>query len=280
MPRPIVLCHGIARFDEIFATLGKDLYFKGIPEELGAAGFDAYRAHVDFAGSVVKRSRQLKQQLMEILADSGFNRAHLIAHSMGGLDARHMIVDEDMAGRVASLTTIGTPHRGTSFADVGLSAAGDVIDVVGVLGLDLDGFRDLSTAACAAFNQRAEEAEARNGVVYHVYSSFQDKPQVVAPLKASWQIIHNREGDNDGLVPVTSQEWTATLRAGDGTEKTVARHRFPFGADHLNQVGSWDPSELRTLNFFRFLRRARVRRYEQQVRALYVEIAQRVTAGD
>ena len=41
---------------------------------------------------------------------------HLIAHSMGGLDARHMIVREGMAERVASLTTVGTPHNGTPVA--------------------------------------------------------------------------------------------------------------------------------------------------------------------
>ena len=36
---------------------------------------------------------------------------------MGGLDSRYMISKLDMADRVLSLTTLGTPHRGTAFAD-------------------------------------------------------------------------------------------------------------------------------------------------------------------
>jgi triacylglycerol esterase/lipase EstA (alpha/beta hydrolase family) len=41
---------------------------------------------------------------------------HIIAHSMGGLDARHLIVDiVTMADKVGTLATIGTPHLGTSF---------------------------------------------------------------------------------------------------------------------------------------------------------------------
>jgi len=37
-------------------------------------------------------------------------KVHLFAHSMGGLDARHMITHLGMANRVRTLTTIGTPH--------------------------------------------------------------------------------------------------------------------------------------------------------------------------
>ena len=40
---------------------------------------------------------------------------------MGGLDARYLISRLGMADRVLSLTTLGTPHRGTSFADWGVS---------------------------------------------------------------------------------------------------------------------------------------------------------------
>jgi hypothetical protein len=39
-----------------------------------------------------------------------------------------MIVDiPDMAGKVATRTTIGTPYRGTSFADFGLSPGGRLV---------------------------------------------------------------------------------------------------------------------------------------------------------
>ena len=63
------------------------------------------------------RSGQLKQRVEEALVQTGASKVHIIAHSMGGLDSRRMIVDLGMADKVASLTTIGTPHRGTILAD-------------------------------------------------------------------------------------------------------------------------------------------------------------------
>jgi hypothetical protein len=44
-------------------------------------------------------------------------RVHLIAHSRGGLDARWVIVQPGMHHKIASLTTIGTAHQGTTFID-------------------------------------------------------------------------------------------------------------------------------------------------------------------
>jgi triacylglycerol lipase len=45
------------------------------------------------------------------------NKVHIIAHSMGGLDARHLISRLGYSDRVASLSTISTPHHGTRIAD-------------------------------------------------------------------------------------------------------------------------------------------------------------------
>ena len=76
-----------------------------------------FHPNQDFAGPVELRSGQLKLRVEEALTQTGAPKVHIIAHSMGGLDARHMIVDLGMADKVASLTTIGTPHRGTILAD-------------------------------------------------------------------------------------------------------------------------------------------------------------------
>lgn len=45
-------------------------------------------------------------------------RVHLIAHSRGGMDARWVIAQPGMADKIASLTTIGTAHRGTMFMNL------------------------------------------------------------------------------------------------------------------------------------------------------------------
>lgn len=187
-----------------------------------------------------KRARALKHRVEAILERTGANRVHIIAHSMGGLDARHMIVDFDMADRVATLTTINTPHRGTSFADVGLAKVDWLIGFTGNFGLNLEGFRDLSTKATAAFNARALNAEARNPVRYTTYAAHQCHARIFTPLKLPWKIIAGREGANDGLVPLTSAAWTDKLGS-----KTVRQGAFPVPADHLNELAWWEPCELR-----------------------------------
>ncbi|MGD9725966.1 MAG: esterase/lipase family protein [Nitrospiraceae bacterium] len=45
-------------------------------------------------------------------------RVHIIAHSMGGLDGRWVIAEGSVTDRIDSLTTIATPHRGTSLGDI------------------------------------------------------------------------------------------------------------------------------------------------------------------
>jgi len=196
---------------------------------------------------------------------------HIIAHSMGGLDARHMIVDLGMADKVASLTTIGTPHRGTVLADHVLSHGGVLLMDVLKRVTNVDGFADLTITKCEEFNRRAEDSEARNEVAYQTYASAEDFRRVFAPLIPSWLFINEHAGQNDGLVPFTSQQWTEELIASDGQRKKVLRKEFPFPADHLNQVGWWDPQEA-ILGFTSVLKQAA--NYEARIKNVYLEIAQ------
>jgi triacylglycerol lipase len=283
---PIVLAHGIARFDILRQKLQErvpvpetnpgDLfhYFKGIKSHLTTNGFAVFDPNQDFAGPVDLRAGQLRDRVNEVIAATGADRVHIIAHSMGGLDARHMIVDKGMADRVASLTTIGTPHLGTTLAD-------HVIDHGGFLlkeGLrpivNLDGFDDLRTGACQEFNSRAEHHEATNHVVYQTFASAEDPHLVFALLAPSWLFIHGQEGKNDGLVSVTSQLWKTELVARDGTRKTIVQREFPLDADHLNQVGWWDPQE--AANPKKLLQSPLKQKtdYERKIKDIYLQIAQ------
>ena len=314
---PIVLAHGIAPFDIVHRTLTRGWsrsmrrllrvdsrnYFKKLETTLRQKGYDVHTTAVDFAGSVEKRAADLKKEVARVLAETGASKVHIIGHSMGGLDARHFIVDANnavaVAGRgelanvVASLTTIGTPHRGTPFADAGLGAGGDKL--VGALrGLvDLRGFRDLTEGAAASFNAKAAAIEAKNSVVYQVVGTHQPKNKIFIPLRPSFAIIRDalkgrpsrveadKQGHNDGLVPLTSQLWTRVLRAGSGARKVVRdlSHLFPAG-DHLNQTGWADISEggglVRSLISPSAWKRKRS--YEASVRAAYVKIVEGLSA--
>jgi len=249
---PIILAHGIVPFDAFYRPLlqvglrrflrppDKFDYFSGIAGHLENHGYTVFAPRVPFAAEVHKRAMALKRHVEVILESTGADRVHIIAHSMGGLDARHMIVDLDMAERVATLTTVGTPHCGTSFADFGLAKVDWLICFTSVFGLNLEGFRDLSTSAAAAFNERALNVEARNPVHYATYAAHQSYERIFTPLKLPWKVIAGREGDNDGLVPVTSAAWTDRLGS-----KTVRQEAFPVPADHLNELAWWEPCELR-----------------------------------
>ncbi|MYG85639.1 MAG: alpha/beta fold hydrolase [Gemmatimonadetes bacterium] len=217
-------------------------------------GYTVFAPRVPFAGQVNKRALALKHRVEVILESTGSDRVHIIAHSMGGLDARHMIVDFDMADRVATLTTIGTPHLGTTFADFGLAKVDWLIGFTGVFGLNLEGFRDLSTKAAATFNERALNAEARNPVRYTTYAAHQSFARIFTPLKLPWKYIAGREGDNDGLVSVTSAAWTDRLGS-----KKVRQEAFPVPADHLNELAWWEPCELRAPRQARKLFKRRIR---------------------
>ena len=193
---------------------------------------------------------------------------------MGGLDARHMIVDLGMAERVAQLTTIGTPHHGTPLADHVLSQQGGVL-LVDVLQrvINVDGFADLTMESCERFNKRAEDQEAKNNVSYQAYGSFESGHLIFAPLIASWKFIRDHAGKNDGLVPFTSQQWQKELIASDGERKAVAQKEYPLPADHLNQVGWWDPQEaMNSLAGFGSVFK-QAANYEDHIKGVYLEIA-------
>lgn len=281
---PIVLAHGIAPFDAAYrpllnAGLRKGLvalgqppdkfdYFKGIASHLRRQSYTVCVSQVPFAANISERASSLQVQINAILDQTKADRVHIIAHSMGGLDARHMIVDGEMANRVATLTTVGTPHRGTSFADVGLDKAGSLIDFLGKFNIDIEGFRDLSTEATKVFNNRALEAEAKNSVHYTTYAASQDYDRIFTPLKMSWKIINTFEGANDGLVPVSSAAWTAKL--GD---KKVRQQPFPIPADHLNEIGWWDLDELRGTKWWQRQAWQRIGLFEKTIKDAYLKMA-------
>ena len=95
---------------------------------------------------------------------------------------------------------------------------------------------------------------------------------VFLPLQVSWFIINNKEGENDGLVSVKSQQWASELIADNGSRKAIQQFRFPVPADHLNQVGWWDPQEtnpvLGSLN-----PEKQMEEYETKIKNIYLQMA-------
>jgi pimeloyl-ACP methyl ester carboxylesterase len=81
-------------------------------------------------GDVYQRAGKLKVQLDNIIRHSGASKINLITHSMGGLDARHYITHLGGHRHISSMTSIATPHRGSSFADLYVSTCTPLLSCV------------------------------------------------------------------------------------------------------------------------------------------------------
>src|SRR5688572_16263725 len=159
---PIVLHHGLLGSGDI--TLGpmKISYFRGIDRAITARGHATIVSRVHPTGPIELRARQLKVNILRGLKrhDLGRDtRVLIIAHSMGGLDARFMIAELGMADRVAALLTITTPHRGSSYADWCVKNLGEKLGcarLLTMMGLDMRAISDLTTDNCRRFNRQVK----------------------------------------------------------------------------------------------------------------------------
>ena len=99
--------------------LGID-YFRGLESHLAAAGEHATLfPKVPPVGTFGDRAQALADAIQDKFPEGA---VHIIAHSMAGLDSRALISRNlrglSNPGRIASLTTVATPHRGSPVADL------------------------------------------------------------------------------------------------------------------------------------------------------------------
>lgn len=268
---PIVLACGIARFDRVppwrwlAAHVGESMhYFKRIQAALQEAGFSAHHTLVSWAGPVEKRAKELGSEVDSVLALTGRRKVHIIAHSMGGLDARWMIAKLGYAPKVCSLTTIATPHHGSPVADwcvANRKSARGIVSWLQRNGLDLRGLYDLTTEASARRNEALAPLEANNGVVYRTWAgraAFWSTFDWLKPKYLLLKYVYD-EPLSDGLVPLRSARW---------------KHEYFQGVlpwDHFNLTGWWTPSRMTAGDFS-------PQRLERGVREFYVRVARDVAA--
>lgn len=197
---PVMLVHGFCGFDQV--SLGGRMvaeYFPGIPRLLREVGNVVLTPCLSPTRGVKERAEELKAYLERHMPNEP---VHILAHSMGGLDARYMISRLGMAERVLSLTTLGTPHRGSSFADWGLQNFGRlVVPFLRFLNIPSQALVDLTTQRCRQFNFEVPDAV---GVRYFSVAGQFD----CYPLRLEWllpaSIVSQLEGPNDGVVSVAS----------------------------------------------------------------------------
>ncbi|SAM83409.1 related to TGL2-triacylglycerol lipase [Ustilago bromivora] len=123
VPRhPIVLCHGLYGFDVRGPFLGLEIHYwaKTLDILRKKIGAEVLVHGVPPTGSIQERAESLHKFLISDEAGVRGKKLNFVAHSMGGLDVRHLLTHirpkPDQYTPV-SLTTISTPHRGSPFMD-------------------------------------------------------------------------------------------------------------------------------------------------------------------
>jgi hypothetical protein len=106
---PILLVHGMVDNRSIFTVLRRNLQRRGFHRVLSLN----YSVRT---GDVREAAERLSAHVEGICADTGFERIHVIGHSMGGLIARYYVQCLGGDERVHTLVTLGSPHAGTATA--------------------------------------------------------------------------------------------------------------------------------------------------------------------
>jgi triacylglycerol lipase len=201
---PLVFCHGMLAFSTLRMQMPADAnYFSPLRQFLSQRGFRVLFPQVAPTAGVAARAAELRDLILRWTEEP----VNIIAHSMGGLDARYLITHLGMADRVRSLTTVSTPHRGTYIADWFTAHFHHRIPLLltlQALGFNVDGFRDCRLAACQAFNATTPDMP---GVQYFSYGGETPTARLSPVLRRAWNILTPVEGPNDGLVSVASARW-------------------------------------------------------------------------
>ncbi|WP_152629746.1 lipase family alpha/beta hydrolase [Haliangium ochraceum] len=199
-PYPIVLVHGFLGWAEIQVFGRRYRYFRGIADVIEDTGAPLHVVTLPPLGSIARRAEVLVEAVRALDAE----RVHLIAHSMGGLDARYAIARLGLSDKVASLVTIGTPHRGTPLARFGdLRVVSLLRRALARAGFPDDASVDLTPERMAEFNA---EVRDQPGVYYASVIGCARLRSTNPALWAGWALMA-RAGTSDGIVPVSSQRW-------------------------------------------------------------------------
>ncbi|MCC5914229.1 MAG: alpha/beta fold hydrolase [Balneolaceae bacterium] len=214
---PVLLCHGYGGF----SMLVKPSPVHDSCMRLRSYGIHAFAPNIVPYSTISVRAEQWAERVVQLQQHYGYEKMNVIAHSMGGLDMREAITNLGIDSSVASLTTIATPHHGTSLADIVLTAPdtlkGKLSEWMDWLGESI--FPSSKSDATAAveqlscdyvrneFNPNTPDIE---GVKYFSVSAAVGKGtgHPLSPIyRPQNQLIYQREGLNDSFVTIESAIW-------------------------------------------------------------------------
>jgi triacylglycerol lipase len=209
---PIVLVHGIIAHDR--PSLSK--YWGRIPDTLRETGARVFFGNTDSWGDYESNAEILKTTIDNILNETKSGKVNILAHSKGGLDARYFIWKYNYGDKIASLTTVSTPHHGAELSDliikqkiVHTRIVKKALKIFGKLYGDKnpDLFKlnyQLTTEYMKKFN---DDVLLDNRVYYQgIYSTMKNSFNDLLFFN-SYRYLKKTIGDNDGFVSECSAKW-------------------------------------------------------------------------
>ncbi|MBX2821470.1 MAG: alpha/beta fold hydrolase [Rhodothermaceae bacterium] len=230
---PVILMHGFG----MVAAIRRNGHMHEHAMHLRERGILAYAPNVPPYNPVPVRASVWRNRIEHILRETGASKVNIIAHSMGGLDARYLISAEGFHDRVASLITISSPHHGSSIAAFLLEQPGmlkewlsEVANWMGTRVRNDVNADFLNTVTeltpdyvCNEFNARIQNHPDVKYWSFSARAGKGTKNRISPFLRPLNHILYSREGINDGFVSSESSRW--------GTYCGM------LDADHAQQIG-------------------------------------------
>lgn len=229
---PVLLAHGMGFRDD--KRIG---YWGRIPRALEGTGCRVFFGNQEGNADVETNGKQLAQRIDQILQETGAEKVNIIAHSKGGLDSRYAISELGVGEKVASLTTLATPHHGSKTVDKLMKFPDPLIRFVGFCGdcwcrvlgdKSPDTYRvirSFTTQAAAEFNARTPDQE---GIFYQSYAFVMKNPTSDFLMWIPNLVVGCIEGENDGLLTPEAVRW--------GDFKGVYRGIGRRGVSHCDEI--------------------------------------------
>lgn len=208
---PILLLHGLNSRD------GKPFFcFGRIPDTLRSQGARVYLGGQDAWGTIESNALQIKKRIETILATEHCNKVNIIAHSKGGLEARYLVSALMQQDKIASISTIATPHYGTKTVEK-WAAYKDALRVVGfffnfysrILGDQSPSFVEAVQVFVPEYMRRFNENYRDSpSVYYQSWGTSMNDSREDRTMRVLRHIFYRLDGENDGLVSPNSARWT------------------------------------------------------------------------
>ena len=209
---PIFLVHGTGFRDKKHLN-----YWGRIPKALNDWGAEIAYGHQAAWGTVADNAVILGRNITRHISETGCGKVNIIAHSKGGVEARYLASTLDCGHLIASITTVATPHHGSKTMDAIQKLPSWIMRVIalpvnGVAKLIGDKKPDFFTVCAQFTTEHMKKFNDSNpdveGIYYQSYASAMKSSFSDVIMLFQNVVVRLIEGENDGMVTITSARWT------------------------------------------------------------------------